>query len=59
MEFKETEGAVDHNRTEDLSADIHEHDASPFVGVYKIALFWNRDSLALVPSIVVSGARPL
>ncbi len=55
-EFKETEGTVVQNQTEDLTADIHEHDASPFLGVCKITLFWNRDTLVLVPSIVVSGA---
>ena len=47
---------VIHNQTEDLTADIHEYDASPFVGVCKITLFWNRDTLVPVTSIVVSGA---
>ena len=56
MEFKETESAVVHNWTEDFTADIYEHDASLFVGVRNIALFWNGDALAFVPSIVVSGA---
>jgi hypothetical protein len=56
MEFEEMESAVVHNWTEDFTADIHDHDASPFVGVRKIAFFWNGDALALVPSIKVSGA---
>jgi hypothetical protein len=56
MKFQETKSAVVHNRTKDLTADIHEHDASSFVGVCKISLFWDRNALALVPSIVVSGA---
>ncbi len=56
MKFKETTSAVVHNQTKNLTADIHEHDASPFVGVCKIALFWDRNALALVPSIIVSGA---
>jgi hypothetical protein len=56
MKFEETKSAVAYNQTKDLTADIHEHDTSPFVGVCKIALFWDRNALAFVPSIVVSGA---
>ncbi len=45
-----------HYHTEDFAADIHKHNTSPFVGVGKVSLHWNRNTLTLVPSIVISGA---
>ena len=45
-----------HNRSENFAGDIHERNASPFDGVSKITLLWYRDTLALVPSILVMGA---
>ncbi len=33
MEFEESEGTPIHDRGEDLAADIHQHDTTPFVGV--------------------------
>jgi hypothetical protein len=39
MEFEEAKSAVVHIRTDFFTADIHEHDTSPFVGVCNIASF--------------------
>ena len=39
MEFEEAKRAVVHIRTDIFTADIHEHGASPFVGVCSIAIF--------------------
>jgi hypothetical protein len=46
QEFKSTSV---HDRAENLGADIHEHDTSPFAGIKEVAILWDRDALAEVP----------
>ena len=37
MKFKKAEGTAVHDGGENLAADVHQHDASPFVRVGQIA----------------------
>ncbi len=33
MEFKKLKGTAIHDQGEDFAADVHQHDAAPFVGI--------------------------
>jgi hypothetical protein len=55
--IEELECTSIHNGAKDLGAYIHEHDASPFVGVGEISDFGNRDALAAVPLFVIGVAE--
>jgi hypothetical protein len=37
MEFKEGKGTTIHYGGEDFTADIHQHDAMPFIGIREVA----------------------
>ncbi len=47
------EGIAIHDRGEDFTAYIHQHDAVPFVQVRESSRLWDRNALALVPTSIV------
>ncbi len=53
---QEFEGSFIHDQTENLGADIHEHDTLPFVGIGEVAALGDGGTLAVVPFFVVGIA---
>ena len=50
------EGSTIHDRQKNLATDIHKHHSAPFVWVGQITRLGNWDTLAVVPSLIVSFA---
>ena len=53
MGFEELEGSGIHDRAEDFLACIREHHSSLLVGIGEITTFWNWDTLATVPLLMI------
>jgi hypothetical protein len=53
VKVEKTKGTAVHDGGKNLTAYVHQHDASPFVWIRQIAGFWYRDTLADMPPIVV------